>query len=338
MKSIGRRGLGALLGAALIACGGGSDERAGQGAEPAASADQAAVTRSAETIGAEDPDTTIPEVLEVSLRPSPPEPGEVIRAVVDVDAQGGYALSYVWSLAGQSIEDDRGAIELPKLRKGQTVSVSVVAANAAGESEPVVAETTVENTEPTIMNLEIEEKLGSGGEVEAWQANAWARDPDNDEVELEYTWLLNGRATGVETSSYPLEGLKRGDRVSVRVVASDGEDESDAAESGILEIGNTAPEITSRPPRLDDSGHFTYQVEASDGDGDRMLSYKLVDSPRGMQIHPYKGTITWQPGADQAGKHRVEIAVEDRNGGRSTQSFMIPVAERYGDAPPASIP
>lgn len=338
MKNIGRQGLGTLLGAALIACGGGSEERAGQVADPGESAGQVAVARSAETIGADDPDITTPEVLQVSLRPSPPEPGEVIRAVVDVEAEGGYALSYVWSVAGHSIEDDRGAIELPKLRKGQTVIVRVVAANAAGESEPVSAEATIENTEPTIMDLQIEEKLGSGGQVEAWQANVWARDPDNDEVELEYTWLLNGRASDVETSFYPIEGLERGDRVSVRVVASDGEDESEAAESGILEIGNTAPEITSTPPRVDASGRFTYQIEATDGDGDRMLDYQLVVGPRGMQIHRYKGTITWQPDANQAGRHRVEIAVEDRNGGRSTQSFIIPVAARDGDVPPASIP
>ena len=340
MKGIQWQGTGALLVAALLGCGGGSPEETERALEQAAASSQTAqtaVTRSAERIGADDPDTTTPQILRVSLQPNPPEPGEVIRAVAEVKAQGGYSLSYVWDVAGQTIRNDRGAIELPKLGKGQTVSVRVVAANAAGESEPVSAEASVENTEPTIMDLQIEEKLSSEGKLEAWEARAWARDPDGDPVEIRYTWILNNRPTDVETAFYPVAELKRGDRLRVRVIASDGEDESDAGESGTFEIGNTAPKITSTPPRLDATGLFSYQIEATDADGDRSLHYQLVKGPRGMQIHAFKGMLTWRPEVDQSGKHEVEIAVDDRNGGRSTQSFRIPVVTQHSAGPPAAM-
>lgn len=333
MRSIGGRWAGALLAAVWLGCGSDAGD-AGRAQSPnGTDASGVAVAKPARSRGAQDPDATAPILVSVRLRPDPPVPGESIHAVARVeDGAGGYTLSYLWDVAGRRIEDETGSIVLPSLRKGDRVEVAVTARSAAGTSDAVRAEAEVENTAPTVLDLRVEERYGSEGELRGWEAQAWARDPDGDDVELEYTWILNDRPTDVDTTLYPTDTLKRGDRLRVRVVANDGEDESDAAESGTLEVGNTAPEIVSTPPRLDASGRFVYDLEVTDADGDRSFRYELVEGPRGMKLDSSRGVLTWEPEEDQAGKHRVEIAVADRSGGRSTQSFLIPVVVRELDS------
>jgi hypothetical protein len=99
------------------------------------------------------------------------------------------------------------------------------------------------------------------------------------------------------------------------------------------------PVIVSTPEKLDPSSRFFYRVEAEDGDGDRNLRYELLKRPRGMEMDVVTGELTWTPERDQAGTHRVEVAVDDRHGGRATQAFDIPitVTELMPKSPPASI-
>jgi hypothetical protein len=337
--------VGALLAALSLACGGDGGDPETTARPSADAAEARAVARPADALGADDPDTTAPVLTDVRLQPDPPTSGEMVRAVARVEeGEGGYALHYVWEIAGRKVEDETGAMALPRLGKGDRVAVTVTARNAAGTSDAVTAETEIENGTPSVLDLRVEEKFDTEGGLEGWEAHAWARDPDNDRVELEWAWLLNGRPTDVETSLYPTEALKRGDELRVRVRASDGDDASDWAESGTLEVGNTAPEITSLPPRVGDDGRFDYQIEVTDADGDRRFSYELVEGPRGMRMDRFRGRLSWQPDKSQAGKHRIEVAVEDRSGGRSTQEFLIPV--RVGsvslaadsEAPPANTP
>jgi hypothetical protein len=345
MRSIGSRWAGALLAAAWLGCGGDAGDPGRAAAPDADLSGDLELATSEHLLEDDDSEITPPDLMGVLLSPDPPVPGEVIRAVARVEDGGeGYTLRYRWNVAGREIEDDSGAIVLPMLRRGERIEVTVTARNAAGTSEAVSVETEVENTAPVVMDLRVQERYGSEGALEGWEANAWARDADGDDIELEYTWFLNDRPTDVDTTIYPTDALKRGDRVSVQVVASDGDDESEIAESGVLEVGNSSPEIVSTPPRLDDSGRFTYEIEVTDADGDRHFRYELVEGPQGMRIDAFRGKLTWKPEQDQAGKHRVEIAVTDRNGGRSTQSFLIPVvvkelgADREEDSPPASTP
>ena len=155
--------------------------------------------------------------MSVQLQPDPPASGDLVRAVVRVeDGEGGYALHYLWEVAGRTFEDDSGAIQLPSLRKGAQVAVTVTASNAAGVSESLSSYTEIENSPPTVLDLKVEEKFSDEGELEGWEAQAWARDPDGDDVELEYIWLLNDRPTEVETALYRTDSLKRGDQIKIK--------------------------------------------------------------------------------------------------------------------------
>jgi hypothetical protein len=86
----------------------------------------------------------------------------------------------------------------------------------------------------------------------------------------------------------------------------------------------------SRPEIRFEDGVFQYAVEARDPDGDRNLRYSLVSAPEGMSIDRMGGEIRWQPRADQSGKHAIEVAVEDGQGGKDSQLFEVTIAKEAG--------
>lgn len=90
---------------------------------------------------------------------------------------------------------------------------------------------------------------------------------------------------------------------------------------------NQAPTITSAPPDaiIDTEQTFTYDVDATDPDGDT-LTYYLASGPRGLVIDPISGEISWSPDENQVGNHQVEVLVLDGKGQQATQQFEIQVA------------
>jgi RHS repeat-associated protein len=69
---------------------------------------------------------------------------------------------------------------------------------------------------------------------------------------------------------------------------------------------------------------FSYQVLADDAE-DPVLSYRLDAAPAGMAIGQNTGTVTWTPTNAQLGTHDVSIAVFDKGGGETGQSFQLDV-------------
>ncbi|UCG14573.1 MAG: phytase, partial [Deltaproteobacteria bacterium] len=89
---------------------------------------------------------------------------------------------------------------------------------------------------------------------------------------------------------------------------------------------NRAPEITSTAVTLATEGVlYSYDVEATDPDGDE-LTFSLHDpTVAGMSIDAATGLIQWTPGIDQLGNHAVTVGVTDAAGLFATQSFTITV-------------
>lgn len=78
--------------------------------------------------------------------------------------------------------------------------------------------------------------------------------------------------------------------------------------------------------------HYTYQVTASDEDGDA-LAYSLDLGPAGMTISA-AGLIEWTPAADQDGNHAVTVRVEDGRGGAATQEYAVSAITPPPNRPP----
>lgn len=312
MAWIARVGLAALV---AVACG--SEEAPRPSGAPM---EGAAVRRPADRGEA-------PTITSVQLEPSAPVPGKRVRAVVNAEDPDGdpLRLDFVWRVDGSEIAEHRADFVLdPSVPKGAWIEVSVTATDGHHESTPVRSSGEVGNQPPELMAVVLEPRQGVavGSEI---TAQPEAQDPDGDRLEFRYEWRVNGRPAEASERSFSTAGLQRGDTVEVAVIASDGAEQSRRVTSAPLQVGNAAPQIVSRPGGLDASGSFRYALEATDPDGDRNLRFKLLSGPEGMTLDPVTGEVHWKPGAAQAGKHEAEVAVEDGQGGVSSQRFEVTV-------------
>jgi hypothetical protein len=311
------------LTALTLACGGGDE------ITPTAeqtSAIDAAGNVTVASIGEE------PTITRIHFRPGAPVSGERLTAQVGLQggSRSGAQLEFQWEVGGRKFPGDGSTIDIPQLKRGDAVRVTVVATNEYGSSSPRSLTAKVENQPPRITSLRLREGE-SVDDGQLWMIEVNGTDPDGDELSYIYSWMVNGRSSGETGDRFATSKLKRGDEVQAEVIASDGEDESDIASTGTVTIANSAPDIVSTPPRLDSNGRFDYQVMAKDADGDRLLRYELLSAPVGMKLDDLSGRVTWKPTPEQAGQHRIEIAVDDRRGGRSTQVFELAIVVLNAD-------
>ena len=279
-----------------------------------------------------------PLIRSVRLQPARPASGESVRAVVDAfDPDGDPVdLTFDWSVGGQRVAARTAETELAWSRKGDEIRVSVTPSDGHVEGQRFEMATHVRNRAPEIRSLQVDpvEGVRVGDEI---TAEVIAEDPDGDEVSLVYRWVVDGRITGDAGPRFSTQGLDRGDRIGLRVSASDGEGRDDRSLDREVVLANRAPVITSRPGGTDPDGVFRYRVQAEDPDGDRLLHFRLAERPDGMQIDARRGDVEWRPRPDQDGRHVVAIAVSDGHDGEDIQRFELDVeGVAQPPAPPAS--
>lgn len=285
-----------------------------------------------------------PRVSTLSITPNDPLPRQLVQAQVSVmDPDGDPThVRYTWRVNGDVLGDTGASVVLPELPKDASIEVQAVASDGRSESAPAFARARIANRGPAISDV----RFDRATEVRAGDvvvAVVTAEDPDGDDVMLSYRWSVNDRVVELDddTDRFDTKDLKRGDRIAVRVVASDGDEESDGFDTPSLILGNGAPKITSTPPPgMGADGVYRYAVEASDPDRDRALRYELTAAPEGARVDPVAGEITWTPTFQQAGMHAIEVVVRDGHGGETKQHFEVTVkAVVEGPAaaqPPAS--
>lgn len=322
------RRLAVLALAATCACGSG-DEGAGPTSQeaPAASPQADGAANGA------------PVVRSVRFEPERPLPGQ--RVIARVDAwdpdDDPVRLVYTWRLDDRETRRSEAGFDVPQEAKGSTLEVNVVAHDGATESQPRVLDAVVGNRPPELVDLLVEPAKSVTVEHEV-VASARAVDPDGDPVEFHYAWLVNGRYVEVDDAVLTKRHFARDDIVEVEVVVSDGEDETDPLRSPPITIQNSLPVVTSTPQGFDGDGAFRYTPEVTDADGDRRLRFRLLEAPEGMQVDWLRGTVSWRPREDQAGKHRVDLEVDDGAGGVDVQSFVLDVKFEEPDAESAPTP
>ena len=147
---------------------------------------------------------------------------------------------------------------------------------------------------------------------------------ESQEFNYEYRWFLNGEENYFETSdNFPGDLLHRGDKVSVEVTPVDAQGETLPPFISLpIAASNASPIITSTPPvKLSTSG-FSYQVQATDPDGDS-IAYRLEQGPEGMTIDSSTGNLSWSLIGRPEGAYSVKVAAEDEFGGRAEQNFNL---------------
>jgi hypothetical protein len=260
----------------------------------------------------------------VTLAPRAPQAGAPLEARVEaIDPDGdALRLRYSWSVGDELVPARGPSIAVPDAPKGTPIQLEVVANDGRLDSEPARVSARVGNRAPVMASV----RLDPQGIVKAGEtvvAIAAGRDPDGDSLRYRYEWSVNGTAVDERGERLAPKGLKRGDKVAVRVTVDDGEAESTPLEGSAVEIGNAAPEITSLPGGLSPDGVLRYTVEARDADGDRGLHFRLDKAPEGARIDPLSGQLEWKASAKQLGTHEIEVVVEDGHGGEGHQRFEV---------------
>ncbi len=148
-----------------------------------------------------------------------------------------------------------------------------------------------------------------------------SKDPDNDPVDVDYQWFINGKKKLSRTSdALPYLDTVRGDVLSVLVSVSDGEQTTQQM-SGDITVRNSPPTFDADPRAMRDVNGF--RVKASDVDGDK-IEYKLEGAPAGMTIDPRSGTLAYEGSVDEpGGAYKVTVLALDEAGARAGWSFEI---------------
>ena len=177
----------------------------------------------------------------------------------------------------------------------------------------------IKNSLPEISYIKLLPEVFKPGDTLSVEVSG--SDVDGDEVTIAYEWTKNGEPAG---NSKRIEvPLKRWDKVSVKITPFDGE----AYGRPIVlnkEIMNLPPMINEDKTFHFDGTVYTYQVKATDPDGD-LLAYSLKSAPQGMTINPSTGLIQWHVPPDFKGKSPITVSVTDGHGGEAIQSLTLEI-------------
>ena len=256
--------------------------------------------------------------LSVTISPVLPTTRDLIQAV----SIGNFPVeSYRWEINGQSIEGQVSS-SLPAgiARKGDVVAVI---ATAQGRE---VRATTVQivNSPPKVVELPFTPAdFYQGVDI---TVTPRVVDPDDDPISFDFNWFINDDVIlGEKEQTLSGHRFRRGDRITLQVIAFDGKDYGEPFQSGAVVVPNASPDIVSTPPVNFKSRVYQYQVRAEDLDGDS-LTYVLETAPDGMVINKGTGEIVWPIGADQSGEHKVKIVVFDETQGKAFQEYTITIS------------
>ena len=270
-----------------------------------------------------------PQINSLRLTPRRPKPNELVQAFVELEEPGERPvdLDFAWSISGNPVRARSDAVRFPSARKGERIEVRVTATDERGLTSEATAFARVGNRPPVLLGVDLSSGARSGSSL-AFEASVQSHDPDGDDMRLLFEWRVNGRRVPGRVSLLETDGLRRGDEITVAVIADDGDDHSEPLISRGVRVENSPPEITSSPNNESANGSFFYQVQAQDQDLDRGLIYSLVEAPKGMTLGRLGGELVWNPGLDQGGVHSVTIRVDDRHGGSVLQTFELTIADQ----------
>ncbi len=282
-----------------------------------------------------------PRIVAVAIRPSEPLPEETISVALEavdpdrdaLEIEVEWYVNGLLAASGSSLE-----LEDVPLARGDEVFAIVRVDDGVAEASEETARIQVQNRPPRVTGLRLLPPEPTA--ADNLLAVAEGEDPDGDAVEFAFRWFKNDQELAGESRATLAAGsVRRGDRVRVEALPSDGAVTGHAVSSEARQVQNTPPRITSQPTyELKATDRYEYSVAAEDPDGDEPLRFELILAPAGMKIDVVSGRVVWMIPRAKRGAQTVEIAVIDPQGGEVRQRYSLEVAweEPSKVTPPAS--
>lgn len=264
----------------------------------------------------------------VRILPESPSVADNIVAEVKIKGEGRLSskLNFVWEKNNQPIDGaSSNRIDGKSFKRGDVIRVKIIPEGGEAKGNTFYSDTVIiQNAPPVVAAVKIKPDKNAT-KKNTLIAAAEGKDPDGDTVSFKYQWVKNGTEDieGANANTLSHAHFKHGDFINVRVTANDGFVDGEPVTSGYIAIINSPPEIVSQPPIEIKGFNYIYKVAAVDLDKDN-LNYSLSKAPAGMSIST-SGVIKWDITEKDEGKHDVEIVVEDSNGGRTKQGYLLSI-------------
>lgn len=181
-----------------------------------------------------------------------------------------------------------------------------------------------ENTRPRVRSMKIA-LVNPSSPRDGFRAIVDAIDPDGDEITLYYQWFHNSEEVtgGTEQILEWDNEFKKGDELLLEALPRDMYGEGVWRSQGKMMIPNSPPVITSLPKGIAEGGEFSYQVKATDPDGDEII-FSIAGAPKGMDIDPGTGKVVWKyADGGHEGSLDARIVVTDSEGARAEQVLRL---------------
>ncbi len=155
--------------------------------------------------------------------------------------------------------------------------------------------------------------------------------PEDAEEELEYLWLKNKKniaeaKSGILSTTF----FKKNDWIQCWVRRKG---EQFWLKSPIIQIANCPPEI--QPAQIENirlPGTISYQIKATDPDGDQLNYYLNTKLPGEVQFDEKSGLLIWKVAEDDIASiespFNVDFTVSDGSGGETKFSLQFNFAEQ----------
>ncbi len=257
--------------------------------------------------------------LGVNILPVAPSSSHDLRALYS----GDWGVCYSWVMKVLLIAwETTPRLSRQNFAKNDKIAVTVRSGNETGSATVVIG-----NAPPQVISIALEPAVVyTGADI---IAKPTASDPDGDDIQYDYHWSINGQE--VTGSSPVLKGdlLKKGDKVTLLVTPTDGEQSGTPFKVDVATVSNSPPFFVSTPPENFSGMQYSYRASAKDPDGDK-IAYSLATAPKGMTIDPVSGMITWLISKGDAGSHPIEVVATDPEGAKISQKFTLNIRLNNG--------
>lgn len=269
-----------------------------------------------------------PVVTSASIIPSHPTSNTELSVNYQGSDPDGDNINYTfrWFVDNELAQESPvGSLPAGAFKKGSEVYVEVIPSDKYSKGEVFrTASIVIGNMPPVVKSVTLTPSQPRVGDVITVEATA--EDPDGDDVNFRYQWYVNTDPSGEPTESrqFNTSRLKKKDRVAVVVYPSDRDTAGEPFVSDPVTLLNRPPVITSLPNYDIADGIYSYQVVATDPDGDR-LTYALKKGPAGMTIESSTGLVRWKvpDHVDEQQEVFIQVSVDDGDGGQHSQEFSI---------------
>ncbi|MGC4122091.1 MAG: hypothetical protein QM765_47430 [Myxococcales bacterium] len=218
-----------------------------------------------------------PGYADLRIEPAEPSTDDVLTAryrYFDLDGDPEPATEIRWLRDGKEVPALAGKQTVPKeeTRKKEKWRFQVSAPGGVAKASPEVV---IRNSAPGRPTVALDPEVPRRASAVRARIAGEAPDADGDKPSYSYTWLRDGKPQkGMTTNELPAGSLKRGERWSVVVTASDGEAEGPAAaaEATVGDSAPTVPEISLTPakPKTGDPVKVVIAKPATDVDSDAL--------------------------------------------------------------------